>query len=114
MKRFADQPFQSSYYLKWKDLYEEYLRFGGFPEVVLADTEADKRAFLKDLVNAYIELDIRLLSDFSASDDLLRLIRLLAVRSGSRVDYTKLGTILGIQPQQIKRLLALAGIAIRN
>lgn len=100
--QFTNQPFQPSFYLKWKDLYEEYLRFGGFPEVVLADTEADKTAFLKDLVNAYIELDIRLLSDFSASDDLLRLIRLLATRSGSRVDYSKLGAILGISRTKVK------------
>jgi len=105
--QFGNQPFQLSYYLKWKDLYEEFLRFGGFPEVVLAETEADKRAFTKDLINAYIDLDIRLLSDFSASDDLLRLIRLLAVRSGSRVDYSKLGAIVGINRNKLKDYLHL-------
>ncbi len=105
--RFANQPFQISYYLKWKDLYEEYLRFGGFPEVVLAGSELDKRAFLKDLINAYIDLDIRLLSDFSASDDLIRLVRLLASRSGSRVDYSKLGIILGINRHKLKDYLHL-------
>jgi len=107
LMQFANQPFQISYYLKWKDLYEEYLRFGGFPEVVLAGSEPDKRAFLKDLINAYIDLDIRLLSDFSASDDLLKLVRLLASRSGSRVDYTKLGMILNINRNKLKDYLHL-------
>jgi predicted AAA+ superfamily ATPase len=102
LRKFANQPFQLSFYLKWKELYEEFLRFGGFPEVVLAETAADKRSFIKDLINAYIELDIRLLSDFSASDDLLRLIRLLAVRSGNRVDYSKLSVILGINRNKLK------------
>ena len=107
LRQFANQPFQISFYLKWKELYEEYLRFGGFPEVVLAGSEADKQAFIKDLINAYIELDIRLLSDFSASDDLLRLIRLLATRAGSRVDYTKLSAILGINRNKLKDYLHL-------
>jgi hypothetical protein len=33
------KPFHQGIYLKFKDLYEEYLQFGGFPEVVLADQE---------------------------------------------------------------------------
>lgn len=102
VRRFAGQPFIQSYYLKWKELYEEYLRFGGFPEVALAETEADKRAFLQDIVNAYIELDILLLSDFSAADDLYKLIRLLAARVCSGVDFTKLSSILGISRFKIK------------
>ena len=100
--RFAQQPFILTFYNKWKALYEEYLRFGGFPEVALADTEADKKAFLKDIVNAYIELDIALLSDFNASDDLYKIMRLLANRAGNKVDYSKLSVILGINRYKLK------------
>ena len=105
--RFAKQPYIMAFYNKWKALYEEYLRFGGFPEVALADTEADKKAFLKDIVNAYIELDIALLSDFAASDDLYKIMRLLANRTGSKVDYTKLSTIVGINRHKLKDYLEL-------
>ncbi len=105
--RFSKQPFIISYYNKWKALYEEYLRFGGFPEVALAATEADKKAFLRDIVNAYIELDIVLLSDFAASDDLFKIIRLLANRTGSKLDYSKLGTIVGINRHKVKDYLEL-------
>jgi uncharacterized protein len=107
IQRFSQQPFIAAFYSKWKALYEEYLRFGGFPEVALAATEADKKAFLKDIVNAYIELDIALLSDFAASDDLLKLIRLLANRTGSKVEYTKLSTIIGINRHKLKDYLEL-------
>lgn len=100
--RFSKQPFILAFYNKWKALYEEYLRFGGFPEVALAETEADKKAFLKDIVNAYIELDIALLSDFAASDDLYKIMRLLANRTGSKVDYTKMSSILGIGRHKLK------------
>jgi uncharacterized protein len=105
--KFANQPFQPAFYMKWKTYYEEYLRFGGFPEVALADSESDKIAFLKDIINAYIELDIRLLSDFSASDDLLRLVRLLANRTGSRIDFSKLSAILGINRNKLKDYISL-------
>ncbi len=102
IRRFANQPFILTFYNKWKSLYEEYLRFGGFPEVALAETEADKKAFLKDIVNAYIELDIALLSDFKASDDLYKIMRLLANRTGSKVDYSKLSAIVGINRHKLK------------
>ncbi len=105
--RFSKQPFIATYYHKWKALYEEYLRFGGFPEVALAATDADKIAFLKDIVNAYIELDIALLSDFAASDDLLKIIRLLANRTGSKIEYAKLATIVGINRHKLKDYLEL-------
>ncbi|MBE9465367.1 ATP-binding protein [Dyadobacter subterraneus] len=107
LKSVSREPFHLSIYLKWKELYEQFIRFGGFPEVVLAETEADKTAYLKDVVNAYIELDIKLLSDFSASDDLYKLVRLLASRTGSRLDYSKIGSILGINRIKIKEYLSL-------
>jgi uncharacterized protein len=107
VQRFAQQPFIMAFYNKWKALYEEYLRFGGFPEVALAATEADKKAFLKDIVKADIELDIALLSDFAASDDLLKIIRLLANRTGSKVEYTKLASIVGINRHKLKDYLEL-------
>ncbi|MEO6686726.1 MAG: ATP-binding protein [Dyadobacter sp.] len=107
LKSVSHEKFHLSIYLKWKELYEQFIRFGGFPEVVLAETQADKKAYLKDVINAYIELDIKLLSDFSASDDLYKLVRLLATRTGSRLDYSKLGSILGINRIKIKEYLSL-------
>jgi uncharacterized protein len=107
VRRFGRQSFISTFYNKWKVLYEEYLRFGGFPEVALAETEADKKVFLKDIVNAYIELDIVLLSDFAASDDLYKIMRLLANRTGSKVDYSKLAATVGINRHKLKDYLEL-------
>ena len=94
--------FNLSVYNQLNNSYAEYLEFGGFPEVVLAESDADKIAYLKDIVNSYIELDIKLLSDFSVSDDLYKLILLLAQRDGSKVDYSKIGSALGISRQKIK------------
>ena len=87
--------------------YEEFIRFGGFPEVVLAETHDDKKIFLKDIINAYIELDIRLLSDFSLSNDLYKLCQLLASHTGSRLDVSKLSSISGINRNKLTDYLEL-------
>ncbi|MBL7795698.1 MAG: ATP-binding protein [Saprospiraceae bacterium] len=96
LERFAFQPYQQGIYLKYKDLYEEYLRFGGFPEVVLANNVKEKEMTLKDVVNAYIELDIRLVADFEVSGTLYKLIRLLAARAGNTLDVSKIAAVLGM------------------
>ncbi len=99
--------FNLTFFNKYKSYYAEYLKFGGFPEVVECENEKDKLLYLKDIINSYIELDIKLLSDFSQSDDLYKLIRLLSTRVGSKIDYTKLGSILNINRQKIKDYISL-------
>lgn len=107
IRQFAMSPYRSGLYLKYKEAYEDYLRFGGFPEVVLSDSEEEKEAYLKDVINAYIELDIKLLSDFEASHDLYQLIRLLAGRVGSPLEVSRLASILGINRNKVKSYLEL-------
>jgi predicted AAA+ superfamily ATPase len=85
--------------------YREYLEFGGFPEVVLASSDEDKEWFLKDIMNSYMNIDIKFLADFSKSDELYRIIRLLTSRTGSKIDFTKLSNISGIGRKKISEYL---------
>ncbi|MCZ2139839.1 MAG: ATP-binding protein [Bacteroidia bacterium] len=107
LDKYAMKPYNIAWYNRYKDLYEEYIRFGGFPEVVLQKKISDKRELLKDIINSYIELDVKLLSDFSVSDELYRLIKLLAARVGSKVDYTKLGSIAGLHRHKVNTYMQL-------
>jgi predicted AAA+ superfamily ATPase len=86
-------------------MYQEYLSFGGFPEVVLADTAEEKRHFLHDVINSYLSIDIKFLADFSKTDELYRIMRLLTSRAGSKIDFTKLSNITGIGRKVIKEYL---------
>ncbi|WP_020596343.1 ATP-binding protein [Spirosoma panaciterrae] len=104
---FARKLYQPAFYDRYHALYEQYIRYGGFPEVVLTDTEKEKQRYLDDIVNAHIELDIRLLSDFSVSDDLFKLMRLLANRVGSKLDYSKISSLLGISRFKVKDYISL-------
>ncbi len=100
-EKYTWKPFQLAWYNRCKNWYTEYLRFGGFPEVVLANNASDKEELLKDIINSYIELDIKLLADYSASEELYKLVKLLAARAGNKVDYTKLASVAGMNRQKI-------------
>ena len=99
--------FLPTYYDLYKLKYEEFIRFGGFPEVVLADDAEDKTAYLKDILNSHIELDVKLLGDVSSSDVLYKLILLLANRVGSKMDYSKIANLLGINRLKVKEYILL-------
>ncbi len=99
--------FNQVFYNKYQSYYNEYLLYGGFPEVVTCTIEKDKLYYLKDIINSYIELDIKLLSDFSQSDNLYKLIQLLSSRAGNKLDYTKIGDVLNINRQKVKDYITL-------
>jgi predicted AAA+ superfamily ATPase len=101
------QPFRAVVYAQYKAHYEEFIRFGGFPQVVLADSIEKKESMLNDILNAYLELDVKLLSDYSVIDDLYRLVTLLASRIGNKLDYQKIGVLLGLSRHKIKDYIQL-------
>jgi hypothetical protein len=106
----APQPFPRfniTIYSKFRAAYAEYLQWGGFPEVLQAGTEKEKLNYLKDIINSYIELDIKLLSDFTLSDELYKLLRLLSGRVGNKVDYSKISVLAGINRNRLKDYLNL-------
>jgi len=106
-EKYAWQTFNKAWYSKFKDLYAEYIRYGGFPEVVLEEEHSDKIELLKDIINSYIELDVKLLSDYSISEDLYKLVKILAARAGNKVDYTKISSVTGINRQKIASYIQL-------
>lgn len=101
------QPFLPVFYDLYKSKYEEFLKFGGFPEVVLTENLEDKITYLKDILNAHIELDVKLLGDVSSSNLLYKLIFLLANRVGSKIDYSKIASLLGSNRIKVKEYILL-------
>jgi predicted AAA+ superfamily ATPase len=105
--KYKWKPYRQAWYHKMNDRYNEFLAFGGFPEVALEENEADKKALLSDIINSYIELDVKLLADFTAAEELYKLMKLLAARSGNKVDYTKISSIIGIGRQKVATYMKL-------
>lgn len=101
------QTFRPIVFSKYQQFYEEYLFFGGFPQVVLAEGAERKQQILKDILNSYLELDVKILSDYSVIDDLYRLVMLLSSRIGNKLDYQKMGVLMGLSRHKIKDYIQL-------
>lgn len=80
----------------FSNLYEEYLRFGGFPGVVQKDSFQEKKMALEDIFSSYFQLEVIQLSDYKKTSVVRDLILLLMQRIGSKVDVQKLSSELGV------------------
>ncbi len=83
-------------YEKYKKFYDEYLKFGGFPQVVLQDDIQQKEYYLNDIFNSYFEKDVKTLADFRSINTLREFILILMQRTGSKLDISKLASELKI------------------
>ena len=97
----------SSVYNEYKVLYESYLSFGGFPEVVLAKNEAEKKDLIFDIFSSYINIDISGFSDLGRANELMKLVRLLASRIGNKLDISKISTYTGLSRANVENYLRL-------
>lgn len=93
---FSALLFDAIEYERLKSDYESYIRYGGFPEVVLARKDDQKRDLLWDILSSYMSIDIKSVADLRDDRALLSLIRMLAVRVGTRLDYSKLSGLTGL------------------
>jgi predicted AAA+ superfamily ATPase len=106
-KKFAFQNYFEGFHNQFKACYNEFVKFGGFPEVTLMSKPTSKKAMLQDILNAYIDMDVKILSDYSLNDELYKLIRLLSARVGSKMDASKLASVAGINRNKIASYLNL-------
>ena len=83
-------------YERYDKLYEEYFKWGGFPEVVLEKKISFKYQILKDIFSSYYQNEIINLADYRKNKKIRDLILLLADRVGSQLDIVKLASELGI------------------
>jgi predicted AAA+ superfamily ATPase len=83
-------------YKRLSGLYEEYLEFGGFPEVVVTDNIESKKMVLRNIFASFFEKDLKLLSDIKDIRELRNLILLLVPRTGNMIDVTRIASELGI------------------
>jgi len=91
-----NKKFISAEYERLKKYYEEFIRYGGFPEVVLSKNISDKKDIVNDILSSYLNIDIKNISDIRDQKSLHNLLKMLAARAGTRLDYSKLSSLTGI------------------
>ncbi|MCB0375657.1 MAG: ATP-binding protein, partial [Sinomicrobium sp.] len=83
----------------------EYLSFGGYPEVILAETETEKRQTIAELFSSYVEKDIAGTLGVTNQTEFVILIRLLADRSGKPINYTGLANEVNLSLPTLKKYI---------
>jgi len=79
-----------------KKLYDEYLEFGGFPQVVLEERSNRKKQWLQDIFRSYFEKDVQTLTDFKNISIFQDLLMLLLQRVGSKLEISKISSEVGV------------------
>lgn len=90
---------------KAQDYLEQYLNFGGYPRVVLAETTEEKRAAIDDIYQSFLERDMIVLLDVQKTDALTNLVRVLAAQIGNLVNVAELSNTLGLSVETVKKYM---------
>ena len=86
-------------------LFGEYLAFGGFPQVVLAESTELKTERLRQIVNTYLLKEIRDILQYKDSLLFERLMQAIALLEGSMINKSKLSSLLDVSIHKVTEIL---------
>lgn len=90
---------------KLEQLLAEYMVFGGYPRVVLAETASAKQDEMQEIYRSYIDKDILDLLHLEKTESLTYLLKIIASQIGSIVNMTELSSTVAVDEKTIKRYL---------
>ena len=85
-------------------LFSDYARFGGYPRVVLAETEDEKKAVLEDLVHSGVKKDV-LEAGVKNPQKYYDLYKILGSQAGSLVNRSELSKTIRLSLPAVERYL---------
>ena len=88
-----------------KENIEKFLIFGAYPEALTAKTQKEKIIILEEIVNSYLLKDVLALDRIKNSNQLLKLLKLLAFQVGSEVSFNELATQIKLNVKTVERYL---------
>jgi predicted AAA+ superfamily ATPase len=91
--------------------YLQRATIGGFPEVVERSDARARARWFDNYVRTLVQRDLPALSNVERADDLGRLIRLLAARSGQLFKVEEVARDAGLPPSTARRYVALLELA---
>jgi hypothetical protein len=87
-----------------RQLFDEYLTFGGYPAVVLADNQERKKSLLAELSQAFLRRDV-LESNVRDEEKFFILTRLLAAQTGGLVNVNQLANTLQLSVTAVENYI---------
>lgn len=86
---------------------DDFLIFGSYPAVLMAETREEKIRILTELVDSYLLKDVLSLEKIKKSVVLFNLVKLLAFQIGQLVSLNELSSNLGVDIKTVARYLDL-------
>lgn len=93
-----------------KNIYsyiDEYMIYGGYPRVILAQDIEEKKEILNNLLSIYLLKDIREIANIVDESKMYKLLKAIALQIGNIVSYNELSTIVGVSNVKIKEYLSI-------
>jgi hypothetical protein len=100
-------PLVKTYHAQFLQLFEEYLIYGGYPEVVLTDGKHAKVEKLDSIASAYIQKDIREFGRIDNIDGYNNLLKYISVNLGAQFNLTSAQSTIGLSAQTVKKYISL-------
>ena len=86
--------------------YDEYLNFGGFPEVVLKNSAKEKARAIEDIFTSFFQLEVLQLGDFRRNDVIRDLMLMLIQGTGSKLDIQRISRDLKVSRPALYNYIA--------
>ncbi len=85
--------------------YHEYIKYGGYPKVVLEKSPTKKEKYILQIIDTYIRKDIMDISTIKNITKFNNLLKVLAQQSGQLLNITSLSKTIGLARQTIEEYL---------
>lgn len=99
------QEFFSIEKARTQDMLSEYMTFGGYPRIIIAETLNKKKNEMDEIYRSYIERDITGLLGVEKPDAFTNLLKVMASQIGSLTNITELSSTIGIADKTIQHYL---------
>jgi len=93
--------------LQTRQNLENRLIYGSYPDVVLMNTNDERKEYLKNIVDAYLLKDILMVDGIKNASKMKELLQLIALQIGSEVSYEELSRRVGMSKNTVEKYLDL-------
>ena len=90
---------------KLAKLFKEFVLYGGYPKIVLTDETEKKETYLQQIIDTYINKDIRDIANVKYIDRFNSLVQVLASQSGQLLNISELSNTTKIARQTLEEYL---------
>lgn len=84
---------------------DEYLVFGGYPRVILAETREEKMKIINEIYRSVVERDISYLLKVEKVDAFSSMLRLLSAQNGGILNYSDIAQAVDVSAATLKNYL---------